>query len=184
MRQLALSALFSLLLLQVSCGGCPTREITEERSNGIEFDLVVTDENDQTFTEDNIDFNFPYPSGIFQLNGFYVFDTRSQPEDNTTLQFYFKNNALPNGQDIFDQVGGESYSFNNSPYNGENIIYEEYYPPNQTWTPTSYSGTVSFPDSTHVQFDLTFTDGIQSREVQALFFFDTVTFDQPIGECD
>ena len=183
MKKLICLAILSLVFSQVSCGGCPTREITQDQSNGINFSIFVTDENGQTFTE-NVDFDDPYPSGTFQLNGFYIFDTRPQPQDNTTFKFSFKNNALPNGEEIFDQMGGEVFTFNNSPYDGVNVIYKETYPPNLSWIPSTYSGTVSFPDSTHVQFDLAFTDGIQSREVQALFFFDTVTFDQPIGECD
>ncbi|HKY64018.1 MAG TPA: hypothetical protein VJR29_11410 [bacterium] len=183
MKRLILLILSSLIFSQISCGGCPTREITQDQSNGIDFSIVVNDENGQTFTED-IEFNGTYPSGTFQLNTAYIFDTRPFPQDHISFQYFFRNTALPNGEDIFDQMAGEVFTFTDSPYEGENVIYEETAPQLGEWIPTSYSGTVTFTSSTHVQFDLTFTDGVQSREVLALFFFDTVTFDQPIGECD
>lgn len=52
------------------------------------------------------------------------------------------------------------------------------------WLPTSYSGTVTITDAAHVQFDLTFTDGTQSREVVALYLFERAMFDQAIGKSD
>ncbi|HKY64019.1 MAG TPA: hypothetical protein VJR29_11415 [bacterium] len=170
-------------MTQVSCENCSTREITQERSAGINFSIVVTDEDAQSFTKD-IPFNDNILSGTFQFNDFYIFDTRPQPQDNTSFQFYFAANALPNGEDIFDQTSGEVFTFAITPYDGEQIIYREIAPQIPEWIPTTYSGTVEITDPTHVKFDLTFTDGIQSREIIALFYFETVTFDQPTGECN
>lgn len=183
MKSLIVTLLICLAFTQASCENCSTRETTQERTSGISFSIIVTDENGQTFTE-NVAFNDQTPNATFHFNDTYIFDTRPQPQDNTSFQFFFARNALPNGEDIFDQTSGEIFTFGVTPYDGENVIYTEEAPQIPEWIPTTYSGTVEITDPTHVEFDLIFTDDIQSREIIALYYFETVTFDQPTGECN
>ncbi|HCU25507.1 MAG TPA: hypothetical protein DF383_10875, partial [Deltaproteobacteria bacterium] len=41
------------------------------------------------------------------------------------FKFFFQRNALPGNEDIFKQKGGEIFDIPETPYIGEDVIYQE-----------------------------------------------------------
>ncbi len=172
------------VFFQYSCGGsCPTREVTQEVSDFVSYMVTVSDQVNPPFSKE-IKSNDSNQLSAFIVSASYINPNKPVPTDLVTFQFFFRSTALPGGESIYDQQGGETFNIPNTSYDGKDIIYFEFAPQTPDYVPTSYSGTVSIVDSNHVALNLTFTDGIQTRHVESVFFFQTATFDQPIGECD
>lgn len=165
-----------------SCGsGCPTRQVTQDLSELESYDVTVSDSITPDFTA-SVQPDQASP-GI-QVNFGYTNPNKPVPSDSIRFHFFFRDTALPGGMSIFDQEAGSSFSFQDTSYNGDDIIYTETAPNTPDFIPTTYSGQVVITDANHVLFDLTFTNGDETRRVESAFFFQTATFDQPIGECD
>lgn len=170
------------LLFINSCGsGCPSRQVTQDLAEFQSYEVTVSDSGDPEFTAS---VKPDQPSPGFQVNFGYTNPNKPPPDDSIRFHFFFRDTALPGGESIFDQEAGDSFAFPNTPYTGKDIIYTESAPNTPDFIPTTFSGNVSIIDANHVRFDLTFVNGTQSRRVQSVFFFQTATFDQPIGECE
>jgi len=175
--------LFTSLVFQYACGSCPSREVTQEVSDFVSYMVTVSDQINPPFSKE-VESSGSNQLSAFIVNESYLNPNKPAPSDLISFQFFFRSNALPGGESIFDQMEGEVFSYQNVPYDGQDIIYIEFAPNTPDYVPTSYSGTVSITDPNHVLFDLTFTNGSQSRRVESVFFFQTATFDSPIGECE
>jgi hypothetical protein len=101
--------------------------------------------------------------------------------------------SLPGGADIFDQTGGQVFEIPPTPYeiDGQDVTYFEGSPPagpdsdgTYNWEPKSYFGVVSIISDNEAELDLTFTDDIESRRIQAIFFFDSVEGESQNPSCD
>ncbi|MDL1871549.1 hypothetical protein FBR05_05025 [Deltaproteobacteria bacterium PRO3] len=178
---LAFLNLLYLSALNSCAGGCPTREVTQELAQLESYQVIISDPGPVEFT---VEVTPDQPSPGFQVIDGYIYPSKPPPSDGISFKFFFRDDALPGGESIFDQMEGEVFSYQNVPYDGQDIIYIEFAPNTPDYVPTSYSGTVSITDPNHVLFDLTFTNGSQSRRVESVFFFQTATFDSPIGECE
>ncbi|MBZ0123259.1 MAG: hypothetical protein K8F31_05175 [Roseovarius sp.] len=119
------------------------------------------------------------------LNTGFTRSDKPFPESEVSMRFYFRETALPEGENIFNQEMGEIFEIPSTPYNadGDDVIYYETFPPNKGWIPTNYSGKVSILEDDLVEFDLTFTDGVESRRVLATFVFKMLDLVQEVGEC-
>ncbi|MDL1871548.1 hypothetical protein FBR05_05020 [Deltaproteobacteria bacterium PRO3] len=176
---------FALLAIQLnSCfGGCPTREVTQQVSEFESYSVTVVSPPDPEFTYQEDPAN-PTQFGSFEVTEGYINPNKTIPSNIVSYQFFFRRTALPGGQDIFDQTAGEVFTIPETQYDGKDVIYVEFAPETPDYVPTSYSGTVRITDPNHVQFELTFFNGDQLRIINSVFFFQTATFDSPIGECE
>ncbi|HCU23756.1 MAG TPA: hypothetical protein DF383_01965 [Deltaproteobacteria bacterium] len=170
-------------------------------SDFVSSQVMVFDQINPPFSKDIIPTNV---GNSFALVEGYINPYKPAPTDLISFKFFFPRNGLPDGKDIFDQKGGEVFNIPQTSYVMDSmyheVTYEEFAPqppaspiptgepieyvPGPDFIPTSYSGTVTITDPNHVKFDLTFTDGLESRRVESVFFFQTATFDQAIGECE
>jgi hypothetical protein len=177
-------ALFLLLCqftLNSCAGGCPTREVTQDLAEFESYKVTISDPGPIEFT---VEATPDQLAPGFQVIDGYIYPSKPAPSDGVSFKFFFQDDALPGGESIFDQKAGEVFTYEDIPYDGEKVIYVEFAPNTPDYVPTSYSGNVTITDTNHVRFDLTFTNGDQSRRVESVFFFQTATFDQPIGECE
>ncbi|MCC6273848.1 MAG: hypothetical protein IT572_10315 [Deltaproteobacteria bacterium] len=120
------------------------------------------------------------------LNTGFTRPDKPFPESEVSVRFYFRETALPGGENIFEQKKGDTFEIPITPYNvdSDDIIYRETFPPNKGWVPSQYSGKVTILEDDLVEFDLTFTDGVESRRVLATFVFKMLDLVQEVGECD
>lgn len=149
-----------------------------------EFHLIITNAASEQFDLLIKPFN-AIRTGSFLLNEGYERPDKSFPENQVTFQFFFRENALPDGEDIFEQKKGEVFEIPPTVYeiDGKDVVYRESFPPADGWIPSSYSGKVTILEDDLVEFDLTFTDGVESRRVLATFVFKTLDLVQNVGEC-
>ncbi len=178
---LSISLLLCLSSLNSCAGGCPTRDVTQEVAQLESYQVTISDPGPVEFTAEA---NPDQPSPGFQVIDGYIYPSKPAPSDGVSFKFFFRDNALPGGESIFDQMPGAVFHFQDVPYDGQNIIYVEFAPNTPDYVPISFSGAVSITDPNHVLFDLTFTNGDQLRRIESVFFFQTATFEEPIGECE
>lgn len=178
-----LGTLFTLsLLVLTSCGSsCPTQQVTQDLTDLESYEVTMVDSVNPEFTASVTP---DQASPGFQVNFGYTNPNKPVPADSIRFHFFFRDTALPGGVSIFDQAAENTFTFPDTPYDGNDIIYKETAPNTPDFIPTTYSGQVVITDANHVLFDLTFTNGDQTRKIESVFFFQTATFDQPIGECD
>ncbi|MFO1463362.1 MAG: hypothetical protein U1F66_06265 [bacterium] len=188
-------ALFSILIaglgLQQGCSSCKELRTPTLYTEYGEFHLTITNAASAQFELLIKPFN-AIRIGSFLLNEGYERPDKTFPQNQVTFQFFFRENALPGGEDIFEQKKGEVFEIPPTPYevDGMDVVYKEAFPPPTPdsdgigwWLPTTYSGKVSILEDDLVEFDLTFTDGVESRRVLATFVFKTLDLVQNVGEC-
>ncbi|MDL1871547.1 hypothetical protein FBR05_05015 [Deltaproteobacteria bacterium PRO3] len=178
-----LSMIVGALFINACGAGCPTREVTQELSSFESYQVTVSDGVNPAFSKD-ISPSDSDQFASFEVTSSYINPNNPAPNDLISFQFFFPRNALPGGESIFQQSSGEIFTIPATAYTGEDVIYFETAPNTPKYLPTTFSGTVSITDPNHVYFNLTFENGSDTRHIQSVFFFQTATFDQPIGECE
>ncbi len=187
---LCLVLILSPLLFQ-ACSTCQELRTPTPYTEYGDFELTITNPDGQTAVLEIRPFN-AIQMGTFQLTEGFTHPLKPFPQNSVSFQFFFRRDSLPNGEDIFEQKKGEVFEVPPTPYeiDGIDVIYKEGFPPSgpdpdgvEWWLPSSYSGKVSILEDDLVEFDLTFTDGVESRRVLATFVFKTLDLVQNVGEC-
>lgn len=174
-----------------ACSSCQELRTPTMYTEYGEFHLIITNADAVQIGLDIKPFR-PIRHGSFLVNDGYERPDKTFPQNQVTFQFFFRENALPGGEDIFEQKKGEVFAIPPTPYevDGMDVVYKEAFPPPTPdpdgigwWLPTTYSGKVTILEDDLVEFDLTFTDGVESRRVLATFVFKTLDLVQNVGEC-
>ncbi|MFO1518397.1 MAG: hypothetical protein U1F57_01835 [bacterium] len=183
--------LFPALLALAGCSSCNTNESKAAVVDLVNFELTVTDPDGKAFMKNMIP-DSSVRHDVFELSSNYTRPGESLPGGLRNVYFFYRFDALPNSQSIFEQKAGVEFTVGKSV--GQNldeslVVYREDQPTLDpkifiTWKPTSYDGNVTFPKDNQVQLDLTFTDGVQSRHVLALYNFVVNTGSTQSGNCD
>ncbi len=191
MKKIAILFFIFFSLAINSCSSCKTNEVLVEVSKFISLELTITNPDQSSFVENLQPLNLSSLYGTFQTTVAYL-PPDEPPQETITAHFSFKKDALPNGESIYDQNEGEQFQVGTAPgqnYDRINVIYEEFKaghvegdPP--FWSPTTYNGTVTLIAEDQVQFDITFTDGVESRRVLNVYEFFTNNVTQEVGNCD
>lgn len=184
--------LFVSIIFVEACSTCETRESSVIRTFILEFALTVSDSNNASFETifDSIDNRGGFTP--FNFESIYNLPETTPPVGTIHFEFIFNEASLPNMVNIFDQLSGSSLDIGESVgqvYDGDLVVYQESNLDGlMLWSPTSYNGVVSFSEDSDgnriVEFDVIFSNGVESRQVQASYnFLDGGTFVRETGEC-
>ncbi len=176
-------------LLFQACSTCQELRTPTPYTEYGDFELTIMDPDGQKAVLEIRPFN-AIQAGTFQLTEGFTHPLKPFPQNSVSFHFFFRRDSLPNGEDIFEQKKGEVFDIPSTPYevDGIDVIYDEAFPDSDPdgigwWLPTTYSGKVTILEDDLVEFDLTFTDGVESRRVLATFVFKMLDLVQEVGEC-